>query len=112
MKRILIFVLLGPLFAALLVTLPLFVFGGARTGVGAVLYLGYVYGLIPALLAGLADHFFAKWVTPLWRTVATGFAAVFIVGFALSYLSFGVSLYGLMGFFPAAVCSWLSSGKV
>ena len=111
MKRILIFVVLGPLSAVLLVCLPLFAFGGARTGFGAVLYLAYVYGVIPALLAGMIDHFFAKWVTPLWRTVATGFAAVFIIGFALSLLSFGMSLYGLMGFFPAAVCSWLSSEK-
>jgi hypothetical protein len=106
MKRLAIFALLGPLLMFLVVTVPLVTFKGVRTGLLEGLYLLYLGGAVPAILMGLADKIFDGWVDPRWRTVATGLVAVVVVGAMLSFV--GLPQYGLLAFFPAALCSWLS----
>ncbi len=111
LTRIFIFALLGPiipviahsLFVSLLaLALPSF---DILFGVG---YIVYLYGTFPALVAGLADTYLVRWLTPLWRAIATGLFASFGIGTVLSVIG-APGLYGFVGFVPAAVCSVICS---
>ena len=109
MKRLAIFVLLGPLIGMLSVAPPGYTIGIRVTGLLDLMVWTYIGGAGPALVAGLADGFFSRRLTPLYRALATGF-----VGFAASAIliavAFGprLALFGAVGVLPGIVCSWLA----
>jgi hypothetical protein len=118
MKRFLVFTLLGPPIGALSLIAPLVLSGGGDPNVIADLVLvAYRVGIAAAIVAGLADGLFKMWDwTPFFRASATGLIGV--IATTLSIFAFadwaGGSagrdvLYGLGGFVPGAVCSWISS---
>lgn len=116
-KRMLVFVLFGPLLGfvmAFWVMLPLLTFAlgdrpGASLGQLVILPAAYFLGALPAALAGAIDHLMAK--RP-WRPVWTG-AAGYLLSFIpiLGALLMGflhgpfVLLFGLIGAVPALLCS-------
>jgi len=111
MKRFAIFVCLGPAIGLLALVLPLVLAGrslpDARTVTGG-LMMAYTVGLMPAAVAGLGDMAFANWLTPLYRSLAAGFLGAVATSLFLTAVFGSIGLYGLIGFVPAAMCSWLS----
>jgi hypothetical protein len=125
-KRLLIFALLGPplgLATGLWGLLPImsaWLGGGSAFDLGQIvlLPLGYMVGLVPALLACGFDETLAR-LNVRFRvgwTALFGFAASFVP--LLGALSMGflhgpfVLAFGLVGATPASVCSWLSGRSV
>ena len=127
MKRYLIFAALGPLLGGFLLLFTTTYASGywTQTNAGEVaklfvvfaktLQYSYLFGLVPALMIGAVDDilFHVKrfgWVVRLLVVGAVGFAAA-----ELLYGSRGPDsgviqflLYGLVGFVPATISSWLS----
>jgi hypothetical protein len=128
MKRYLIFAALGPLLSGFLLLLTTTVMSGywshppsaleaeklvavfART-----LQYSYLFGLLPALTLGAVDDilFKVERIRPVGRMLIVG--AIAFVAAELLYGSRGPDsgalqfiLYGLVGFVPAAISSWLS----
>jgi hypothetical protein len=133
MKRVLIFLFLGPplgLLTGMVVSIPAlnFVAGGPQTFDAVALIvlmpLAYAMGAIPALLVCAIDAFLARF------KVHARVALCALVGFFIGFLPFPrglivlassifegrpslgllgvVALEGLVGAIPAAVCSWLA----
>ena len=128
MKRYVIFGVLGPLLGGFWLLLTTTVLSGywshppslseaeklisvfART-----LQYSYLFGIVPALMVGAVDDILShvKRIVPVVRTLIVG-----AIGFAASeflYSSRGPDsgvlqfiLYGLVGFIPATVSSWLA----
>lgn len=78
------------------------------------LQFSYLFGILPALMIGAVDDilFHVKKIGPPLRTLLVGLIAFFAA--ALTYASRGPDsgvvqfiLYGLVGFLPAVVASWL-----
>jgi uncharacterized membrane protein YeaQ/YmgE (transglycosylase-associated protein family) len=127
MKRYLIFAALGPLFGGFLLLFATTYASGYWTQTDAAevaklfvvfaktLQYSYLFGFIPALMIGAVDDilFHVKrmgWVVRLLIVGAVGFAAT-----ELMYGSRGPDsgviqffLYGLVGFVPSTISSWLS----
>lgn len=128
MKRYLIFAALGPLLGGFLLLLTTTVMSGywshppsaaeveklmavfART-----LQYAYLFGILPALALGAVDDivFHVKRIGPVGRMLIVG--AIAFVATELLYGSRGPDsgalqfvLYGLVGFIPAMISSWLS----
>lgn len=128
MKRYLIFAALGPLLSGFLLLLTTTVMSGywshppsaleveklvavfART-----LQYSYLFGILPALTLGAVDDilFKVERIRPVGRMLIVG--AIAFVAAELLYGSRGPDsgalqfiLYGLVGFVPAAISSWLS----
>ena len=117
MKRLLIFVILGPSIGVFCVMGPSIFLGKAGlSGLWLMLTLAYQFASLPAAIAGLADAFFKKWLAPFFRAIATGTVGVITTGLtiaAITYWTGGnagteVSL-ALVGFVPAALCSSVSA---
>jgi hypothetical protein len=72
------------------------------------LYLGYVFGTVPASLFALIDWLLTKWLTPFWRGLATGVVSALGLCGALAMVDKSVAIFGLIGLVSGAVCSWLS----
>lgn len=117
-NRFLIFLILGPLIGFLVVRYG-FLFSsvhGFEWQQIVLLPVIYTIGIVPAFIAALIDQAFAKRrfvLRPIW-TGAVGFFAAFIPILA-SMLYFQLYspfllLWGLVGFIPAFVCSFLSRG--
>jgi hypothetical protein len=128
MKRYLIFAALGPLlggFWLLLTTTimsgywshpPSVVEAGKVLGVFAItLQYSYLFGILPALMIGAVDDilFHVRRIGPLARMLIVG--AIAFVTAEFLYGSRGPDngviqfiLYGLVGFIPATVSSWLA----
>ncbi|CAL79592.1 conserved hypothetical protein; putative membrane protein and putative signal peptide [Bradyrhizobium sp. ORS 278] len=126
MKRYLIFVAIGPAlggFALLLVTTYLSGYW-ANTDAGEVaklfkvfvtsLQYSYLFGFLPALMMCAIDDilFHVRRIGPVLRMLIVGGIAFLLAGF--NYASHGSEygvlqwiLYGLVGFIPATVSSWL-----
>ena len=128
MKRYLIFAALGPLLGGFWLLLTTTVMAGywshppslseaeklfavfAKT-----LQYCYLFGLLPALMLGAVDDIIVhiKRIGPLLRLLIVG-----VIGFVAAELLYGSRgpdsgalqfvLYGLVGFVPGAVCSWLA----
>jgi uncharacterized membrane protein YeaQ/YmgE (transglycosylase-associated protein family) len=127
MKRYLIFAALGPFLGGFFMLIANTVASGYwdQTNWGEVtklfvvflktLQYSYLFGLLPLLMIGAVDDivFHVKRVVPVLRMLIVGviafFAAEFVYGNrgsdsgALQFV-----LYGLVGFVPAVVCSWLA----
>jgi uncharacterized membrane protein YeaQ/YmgE (transglycosylase-associated protein family) len=127
MKRYLIFAALGPFLGGFFLLVATTVMSGywdqrSWTEITKLfvvflktLQYSYLFGILPLLMIAAIDDivFHVKRIMPVLRTVIVGliafFAAEFIYGSrgsdsgALQFI-----LYGLVGFVPAAVCSWLA----
>ncbi|NPU11316.1 DUF5413 family protein [Bradyrhizobium sp. 83012] len=126
MKRYLIFVAVGPAlggFALLLVTTYMSGYW-TKTDPGEVaklfkvfvtsLQYSYLFGFLPALMMCAIDDilFHVRRIAPVMRMLIVGGIAFVLAGF--NYASHGSEygalqwiLYGLVGFIPATVSSWL-----
>jgi hypothetical protein len=116
-KRVLLFVLLGPLLGfvmAFWVMLPIASLAlgeGANVDLGQVMILpiAYIVGAAPAALAGAIDHLMAgKIRRPLWTALAgymLGFVPI-LAGLLMGFMHGPFLLvFGLIGAVPALVCS-------
>jgi uncharacterized membrane protein YeaQ/YmgE (transglycosylase-associated protein family) len=127
MKRYLIFAALGPFLGGFFLLVATTVMSGywdqrSWTEITKLfvvflktLQYSYLFGILPLLMIAAIDDivFHVKRVVPVLRMVIVGliafFAAEFIYGSRGSdsgVLQF--ILYGLVGFVPAVVCSWLA----
>jgi hypothetical protein len=126
MKRYLIFAALGPLLGGFLLLFVTTYMSGywTHTNLAEVeklfvvfaktLQYGYLFGILPALMMGAVDDilFHVKRIGPVARMLSVG--ALAFVAAELLYGSRGPDsgvtqfiLYGLVGFIPATVSSWL-----
>ena len=127
MKRYLIFAALGPLLGGFLLLFTTTYASGYWTQTNAAevaklfvvfaktLQYAYLFGILPALMIGAVDDilFHVKRINWVLRTLIVG-----AVGFAAAELLYGSRgpdcggiqflLYGLVGFVPATISSWLS----
>ena len=127
MKRYLIFAVIGPFVGGLLLLFATTVASGywtetSWTEVGKffttfarTLQYGYLFGIIPSLMIGAIDDilFHLPRIRPLLRMLILG-----AIGFTASELMYGSRgpdsgalqfvLYGLVGFVPATLSSWLA----
>jgi hypothetical protein len=127
MKRYLIFAALGPLIGGFLLLFATTYMSGywTHTDLSEVaklfvvfaktLQYSYLFGLLPALMMAAVDDilFHVKRIRPALRMLIVG--ALAFVAAELLYGSRGPDsgavqfiLYGLVGFFPGAVSSWLA----
>ena len=128
MKRYVIFAALGPLLGGFLLLLTTTVMSGywshppslseaekLVTVFARTLQYSYLFGLLPALMMGAVDDilFHVKRIGPVVRMLIVGVIA--FVAAELLYGSRGPDsgalqfvLYGLVGFVPGAVSSWLA----
>ncbi len=124
MKRYIIFAAIGPLIAGFFL-LILGAPAGYWDGVNVFEKLfkvmlvtipyNYLFGFIPALMIGAVDDIFlhVKKISPALRMLLTGLVA--FVATAILYGTLGTEtglkhylLYGLVGFVPATISSWLA----
>jgi len=111
MKRFLIFLLLFPAVATVSFYAVLYVLTGAvvdsLSGPGIV----YLFCIGPGLVLALVDWLVAK--TPIPAVIGTTLVAygALVVFLAWDGSARYIFALGLIGAIPAAVCSWLSSGK-
>lgn len=127
MKRYLIFAAVGPLLGGFWLLLTTTYQSGYWTDTNAAevaklfkvffttLQYSYLFGILPALMIGAVDDilFHVKRIGPALRVLLVG-----IVAFVASELMYGSRgpdsgvvqfvLYGLVGFIPGAVSSWLT----
>jgi len=127
MKRYLIFGALGPLIGGFLLLFVTTYMSGywTHTGLGEVeklfvvfaktLQYSYLFGLLPTLMMAAVDDILwhVKRIRPVLRMLIVGVLAFFAA--ELLYGSRGPDsgavqfiLYGLVGFIPAVICSWLA----
>ncbi|MGL9622517.1 DUF5413 family protein [Bradyrhizobium sp. U531] len=126
MKRYLVFALLGPFIGGFLLLLTTTYQSGywAQTGLGEVgklfvvffktLQYSYLFGLLPSLMIGAIDDILVhiRRIGPVVRMLLVGLFAFVLA--SLTYSSRGPDsgavqfiLYGLVGFVPAVISSWL-----
>jgi hypothetical protein len=127
MKRYLIFAALGPLLGGFLLLLATTYMSGywTHTDLSEVkklfvvfaktLQYSYLFGILPALMMAAVDDilFHVKKITPVVRMLMVG--AIAFIAAELLYGSRGPDsgavqfiLYGLVGFVPGTVSSWLA----
>lgn len=131
MKRYLIFAVLGPLLSGFLMLLATTLMSGywTQTNLSEVkklfvvfaktLQYSYLFGILPALMLGAVDDilFHVKRIGWVVRMLIVG--AVAFIATGLLYGSRGPDtgvvqfiLYGLVGFVPATLSSWLAHRMV
>jgi uncharacterized BrkB/YihY/UPF0761 family membrane protein len=117
------FALLGPLIGGLLALLMMILFSGKITTMAdagsmsfVTLIFGYVFGLVPATLTGLAvawsmkaqRHRSPMWLGALWGTIFGGATGWLIASLGDgSYAFFTVALLALIGAIAGLICGWL-----
>ena len=127
MKRYLIFAALGPLLGGFLLLFATTYMSGYWTHTDAsevrkllvvflkTLQYSYLFGVLPALMMGAVDDilFHVKRIRPVLRMLLVGVLS--FIGAEVLYGSRGPDsgvfqfiLYGLVGFVPGAVASWLA----
>ena len=127
MKRYLIFGALGPLIGGFILLFVTTYMSGywTHTDLGEVeklfvvfaktLQYSYLFGLLPTLMMAAVDDIFwhVKRIRPVLRMLIVGVLSFFVA--ELLYGSRGPDsglvqflLYGLVGFIPAVICSWLA----
>lgn len=126
MKRYLIFVAVGPFIGGFLLLMTTTYQSGYWTETNAAeiaklfkvfaisLQYSYLFGFLPALMICAIDDilFHVRRIGPVLRMLIVGIIAFFLAAF--NYSSHGADsgavqfiLYGLVGFVPAVVSSWL-----
>ena len=109
MKRFLIFLLLFPAIATVALYAVLYILTGAVVDSLSGPAFGYLMFIGPALVVALVD----RWALRL--SVIPGVIATTLFAYTVLVLTAAwagtrdVSVFGLVGGIPAAVCSWLSS---
>jgi uncharacterized membrane protein YeaQ/YmgE (transglycosylase-associated protein family) len=127
MKRYLIFAAVGPFLGGFFLLIATTVMSGYwdQTSIAEVkkllavffktLQYSYLFGILPVLILGAVDDIFfhVKRISPVMRMLLVG-----VIAFAAAELLYGSRgsdsgvmqfiLYGLVGFVPATVCSWLA----
>jgi hypothetical protein len=127
MKRYLIFAAIGPLIGGFILLFATTYQSGYWADTGAhevgkfllafakTLQFAYLFGVVPSLMLGALDDILmhVRKIVPLARMLMLG-----VVGFAASELLYGSRgpdsglvqfiLYGLVGFVPATLSSWLA----
>jgi hypothetical protein len=127
MKRYLIFAALGPFFGGFFLLLATTVMSGywnhtswAEVTKLLVVFIktlqySYLFGILPVLIIAAVDDIFVhiKKIGPVTRMLLVG-----VISFIAAELTYGSRgsdsgamqfiLYGLVGFVPATVCSWLA----
>jgi hypothetical protein len=127
MKRYLIFAAIGPFFGGFWLLLTTTMMSGYLHGAGfaeigklfvvffKTLQYSYLFGILPSLMFGAIDDilFHVKRLVPALRVVALG-----CLGFVAAELMYGgrgsdsgalqFVMYGLVGFIPATISSWLA----
>jgi Family of unknown function (DUF5413) len=127
MKRYLIFAALGPFLGGFFLLIATTVMSGywseptwASVTKLLVVFLktlqySYLFGVLPILMFGAVDDivYHVKRIVPVLRMLIVG--AIAFIAAAFIYGSRGADsgvlqffLYGMVGFVPAAVCSWLA----
>jgi hypothetical protein len=131
MKRYLIFGALGPLLGGFLLLIATTVMSGywAQTNLAEVaklfvvfaktLQYSYLFGIVPALMMGAVDDILSHVRRMSWGVRLLIVGAVGFVAAELLYGSRGPDsgviqfmLYGLVGFVPATISSWLAHRMV
>ena len=127
MKRYLIFIVLGPLLGGFWQLLTTTILSGYWhdalnvEGVGKFLkfffiYLqySYLFGFLPAMMIGAVDDILShgRRIAPLMRILLVGVIAFFATAFLYGSRGsesglFQFVMYGLVGFIPAMISSWL-----
>src|SRR3954451_19814179 len=131
MKRYLIFAAVGPFVGGFLLLFATTYASGywTETGIAEVkklvvafaktLQYSYLFGILPALMLGAVDDilFHIKRIGPVVRMLIVGVVA--FIAAELLYGSRGPDsgvtqfiLYGLVGFIPGTVSSWLTDKKI
>ncbi|WFU42695.1 DUF5413 family protein [Bradyrhizobium sp. CB82] len=126
MKRYLVFALVGPFVGGFLLLLTTTYQSGywAQTNLGEVgklfvvffktLQYSYLFGFLPSLMIGAVDDILVhiKRIGPVLRMLLVGLFAFILA--AITYGSRGADsgavqwvLYGLVGFVPSVISSWL-----
>jgi hypothetical protein len=127
MKRYLIFAALSPLLGGFLLLFATTYMSGYWTQTnaaevaklfvvfGKTLQYSYLFGILPTLMMAAVDDILwhVKPIRPVWRMLILGVLSFFAA--ELLYGSRGPDsgviqfiLYGLVGFIPGMVCSWLA----
>ena len=116
MKRVLVFLLLGPIGGSLVTMLFdvqfLMRLGAvfSPTAFGASFFFGYIAGIVPALVLGFVD-----WLTALNpKRVSIVAILAFLMGCIATARVFDwpwIIAAGVLAAATAVVCSWLSGGK-
>jgi hypothetical protein len=111
MKRFLIFLLLFPALATAALYAVLYILTGAVVDSLSGPAICYLMFMGPALVVALVDWFAARTRVPevIAPTLFGYGAAVLAVVWAGTI---DVWVFGFVGAIPAAVCSWLSNGRV
>jgi hypothetical protein len=131
MKRYLIFAALGPLLGGFLLLLATTVMSGYWTHTDAsevaklfvvfakTLQYAYLFGILPALMLGAVDDILFHVKRIGWRVRLLIVGVVAFIAAELLYGSRGSDsgvvqfiLYGLVGFVPATLSSWLAHRMV
>jgi hypothetical protein len=131
MKRYLIFAALGPLLGGFLLLLATTVMSGYWTHTDAsevaklfvvfakTLQYAYLFGILPALMLGAVDDILFHVKRIGWRVRLLIVGVVAFIAAELLYGSRGSDsgvlqfiLYGLVGFVPATLSSWLTHRMV
>ena len=131
MKRYLIFAALGPLLGGFLLLLATSLMSGYWTQTdlsevaklfvvfGKTLQYSYLFGIVPALMIGAVDDILFHVKRIGWRVRLLIVGVVAFIAAELLYGSRGSDsgvvqfvLYGLVGFIPATLSSWLAHRMV
>src|SRR5215813_10488678 len=127
MKRYLIYVAVGPLLGGFWLLLTTTIFSGYWSApenthrVGKLLTVffttlqySYLFGFLPALMIGAIDDILShvRRIAPVVRMLLVGVIAFFATGFLYGSRGadsgvFQFIMYGLVGFIPGVVSSWL-----
>ena len=118
MKRILIFLLLGPIAGYAVYVLWQLSIGRTVGGVEGVLLglpFAYIFGVLPTLVIGFVDRFLDERIS-LWPKVAITAGVGYVASVAMMSVWAAIPMplaqlltFGSVGAVQGAVCSWLSS---
>ncbi|QDM21895.1 hypothetical protein FNL55_13675 [Tardiphaga sp. vice352] len=117
MKRILIFLLLGPALGYAIYLLWQLAVGrliGGAEGVLLGLPFAYIFGVLPTLVIGFIDRFLSDRIS-LWPRVLISAAVGYVASVAMMSVWTAIPMplahlltFGSVGAVQGAVCSWLS----
>lgn len=123
-KTMAVFAALGPIVGSLIVWLVMVLFNGKEMSLAEAgtlswltLLFGYVFGILPAALTGLAvassikahPHQPAAWLGAIWGAIWAGLAGFLVAwtGDGGARFAFTIVLFAITGASAGLVCGWL-----